>query len=81
MIKMQSQLELLKEMEQDFGITRPIFLNLKTGWFDNSKGKSNMVSAKDITLEPVQGRYRLNLTDNLLRVQEFFFDIEWNPFY
>ena len=79
-VKMQSQLELLKEMEQDFKITRKIFLNLKTGWFDNSKGKSNMVSAKDITLEPVQGRYRLNLTDNLLRVQEFFFDIEWSQF-
>ncbi len=78
--KMQSQLELLKAMEQDFGITRPIFLNLKTGWFDNSKGKSNMVSAKDITLEPIQGRYRLNLNDNLLKVQEFFFDIEWSPF-
>src|SRR3989344_3875808 len=77
---MQSQLELLKEMEQDFKITRKIFLNLKTGWFDNSKGKSNMVFAKDITLEPIQGRYRLNLTDNLLGVQEFFFDIEWSQF-
>jgi len=79
-VKMQSQLELLKEMEQDFGITRPIFLNLKTGWFDNSKGKSNLVSAKDISLEHIQGRYRLNLNDNLLKIQEFFFDIEWSPF-
>src|SRR3989344_5154183 len=77
---MQSQLELLKEMEQDFKITRKIFLNLKTGWFDNSKGKSNMVFAKDITIDPIQGRYRLNLNDNVLRIQEFFFDVEWSPF-
>src|SRR3989338_10230341 len=77
---MQTQINLLRQMEQDFKITRKIFLNLKTGWFDNCKGKSNLASAKELTLEQIQGRYRLNLNDNLLKVQEFFFDIEWSPF-
>src|SRR3989338_881195 len=77
---MQTQINLLKAMEQDFKITRKIFLNLKTGWFDNSKGKSNLVFAKELTLEQIQGRYRLNLNDNHEKVQEFFFDIEWSPF-
>src|SRR3989338_11521625 len=77
---MSKQTELLKAMEKDFGITRQIFLNLKTGWYDNSKGKSNLVFAKHIDKEQIQGRYRLNLNDNTLEIQEFFFDAEWSPF-
>lgn len=77
---MQNQKELLIAMQKDFGITRKIFLNLKTGWYDRSKGKSNLVNAEDITIEPIQGRYRLNMNDNLEKVQEFYFDIEWSPF-
>src|SRR3989338_1028420 len=77
---MSKQTELLKAMEKDFGITRQIFLNLKTGWYDNSKGKSNLVFAKHIDKEQIQGRYRLNLNDNTLGIQEFFFDAEWSPF-
>ncbi len=67
-------------MERDFAINRKIFLDLKTGWFDNSKDKSNLVSAKDISIPQIQGRYRLNLNDNLLKIQEFFFDVEYSPF-
>jgi len=67
-------------MEKDFKITRKIFLNIKTGWFDNSKNKSNLVSAKYITVDQIQGRYRLNLNDNELKIQEFFFDLEWSAF-
>ena len=77
---MSKQTELLKAMEKDFGITRQIFLNLKTGWYDNSKGKSNLVFAKHIDKEQIQGRYRLNLNDSTLEIQEFFFDAEWSPF-
>ena len=77
---MVNQVELLKAMEKDFGITRQIFLNLKTGWYDNSKGKSNLVFAKHITLGQIQGRYRLNLADSTLGIQEFFFDLEWSPY-
>ena len=77
---MSKQTELLKSMEKDFGITRQIFLNLRTGWYDNSKGKSNLVFAKHITQEQIQGRYRLNLIDNTLGIQEFFFDAEWSAF-
>ena len=75
-----SQTELLRNMEKDFKITRKIFLNLKTGWFDNSKKRSNLVFAKDITVDHIQGRYRLNLNDNELKIQEFFFDLEWSAF-
>lgn len=67
-------------MEENFQITRPIFLNISTGWFDRSKNGSNLVLAKDITVEPIQGRYRLNLNDNKLGIQEFFFDLEWSPY-
>ena len=77
---MSKQTELLKSMERDFGITRQIFLNLRTGWYDNSKGKSNLVFAKHITQEQIQGRYRLNFNDNTLGIQEFFFDLEWSSF-
>ena len=77
---MSKQAELLKAMEKDFGITRQIFLNLRTGWYDNSKGKSNLVFAKHLTQEQIQGRYRLNLNDSTLGIQEFFFDAEWSAF-
>src|SRR3989344_2114525 len=77
---MSKQTELLKAMEKDFGITRQILLNLRTGWYDNSKGKSNLVFAKHITQEQIQGRYRLNFNDNTLGIQEFFFDLEWSSF-
>jgi len=80
MIKMQTQIELLQAMEQDFKISRKIFLNIKTGWYDRNKFNSNLVFAKDITIDQIQGRYRLNLDDNLLKVQEFFFDAEWSSF-
>ncbi len=50
---MQSQIGLLEKMEQDFKVTRKIFLNLKTGWYDYSKGKSNIVGANDITIQPI----------------------------
>ena len=77
---MITQTELLRDMERDFKITRKIFLNIKTGWFDNSKNKSNLVSAKEITIDQIQGRYRLNLNENELKIQEFFFDLEWSAF-
>ncbi len=77
---MKTQKELLKAMEEDFKITRKVFLNLRTGWYDRSKNQDNLVSASEITTEPIQGRYRINLNDNILKVQEFFFDIEWSPF-
>ena len=77
---MPTQSILLRNMERDFKITRKIFLNIKTGWFDNSKNKSNLVSAKDIAVDQIQGRYRLNLNDNELKIQEFFFDLEWSAF-
>ncbi|MBI2657755.1 hypothetical protein HYX08_03620 [Candidatus Woesearchaeota archaeon] len=77
---MQTQANLLKAMEQDFKVERKIFLNIRTGWYDRSKDGDNLVSAKDISVEPIQGRYRLNFNDNMLRVQEFFFDVEWSPF-
>ena len=77
---MSKQAELLKSMEKDFGITRQIFLNIKTGWYDNSKGKSNLVFAKHLTQEQIQGRYRLNLNDSTLAIQEFFFDAEWSSY-
>ena len=79
-MKMENQTELLRQMEKEFKITRKIFLNIKTGWFDNSKNRSNLVSAKDIAIEQIQGRYRLNLNDNELKIQEFFFDLEWSAF-
>ena len=77
---MTTQTELLRNMERDFKITRKLFLNIKTGWFDNSRKKSNLVYAKDIAINQIQGRYRLNLNDNELKIQEFFFDIEWSAF-
>ena len=67
-------------MESDFQITRKIFLSLKTGWFDNSKGKSNLVNAYEITIPQIQGRYRLNANDSKLKIQEFFFDAEWSAY-
>jgi hypothetical protein len=80
MLKPKTQKDMLTAMEQDFKITRKIFLNIKTGWFDRSKNKDNLVSAKDITIPQIQGRYRLNLDDNNERIQEFFFDLEWSSF-
>src|SRR3989338_5661535 len=77
---MQTQTNLLKQMESDFQITRKIFLSLKTGWFDNSKGKSNLVNAYEITIPQIQGRYRLNANDSKLKIQEFFFDAEWSAY-
>jgi len=77
---MAAQTELLRNMEREFKITRKLFLNIKTGWFDNSKNKSNLVSARDIPIDQIQGRYRLNLNDNKLKIQEFFFDLEWSAF-
>lgn len=77
---MQTQIELLTNMEKDFKIAGKIFLNIKTGWFDNCKNSSNLVSAKDISIEQIQGRYRLNINDNELKIQEFFFDLEWSAF-
>ena len=67
-------------MELDFGISRKIFLDVATGWYDFSKRGSNLVSAKDISIPHIQGRYRLNACDNAKRVQEFFFDLEWSSF-
>ena len=75
-----NQNELLRNMEADFGISRKIFLNVATGWYDFSKHGSNLVSANDITLPHIQGRYRLNASDNAKGVQEFFFDLEWSSF-
>jgi len=74
------QTKLLRNVEKDFQIVRKIFLNIKTGWFDKSKNRSNLVSAKDISIGQIQGRYRLNLNDNKLKIQEFFFDLEWSAF-
>jgi len=71
------QKALLMQMDKDFQITRPIHLNLLTGWYDRNKEQSNLVYAEDLTVAHSQGRYRLNLTDNQLGIQEFFFDLEW----
>jgi len=71
------QKALLMQMDSDFQITRPIHLNLLTGWYDRNKEQSNLVYADDLTVPHSQGRYRLNLTDNKLGIQEFFFDLEW----
>ncbi len=79
-MKMTTQTQLLQNMEKDFQITRKIFLNIKTGWFDKSKNRSNLVCAKDISIDQIQGRYRLNVNDNKLYIQEFFFDLEWSTF-
>ena len=74
------QKSLLIRMENDFQIGRKIFLNLATGWYDRSRHGSNLVHAGEITAPHIQGRYRLNLADNKLRIQEFFFDLEWSNY-
>ena len=73
--KMIRQKELFVQMEQDFGIIKPIFLNIDKGWYDNT-----LCFAQDLRTKFSQGRYRVDLNTNSKGVQEFWFDIEWkNP--
>jgi hypothetical protein len=64
-------------MEEDFQLSKPVFVDLKTGWYDRSLGKNNIVFAKDITVCPVQGRYRVNADANKKGISEFWFDAEF----
>ncbi len=78
---MTSQKNLLIQLDNDFKVIRPIHLNLRTGWYDRSRHGPNLCFAKNITVQHIQGRYRLNTKDNEADVQEFFFDMEWSKYY
>ncbi len=56
---------------------KPLFLNLRTGWFDRSMYGSNLVFAKDIAVSFIQGRYRVNADSNKMNISEFWFDAEF----
>lgn len=68
------QKQLFLNMENDFGLTKPIFLNTSYGWYDNK-----LVHAQDLTKLSI-GRYRVDLDTNDKGIQEFWFDFEWTKY-
>ena len=68
-IKKMLQKQLFIQIEKDFKITKPIFLNAEN-WYDTS-----LCFADDLTSHSI-GRYRINTEFSKSKTAEFWFDVE-----